>query len=85
MYETEVLKPLPFMGEQATIIPWHGHEGNGTQTKMLFPPHDPAIKDYPWSWERLQREGYINITCKNSPSGKLLVSPDGKTVAPKIV
>lgn len=85
MYEIEVLKPLPFMGEEATIIPWHGHQGNGTQTKILFPPYDPVIKDYPWSWERLQREGYINITYKNSPSGKLLVSSDGKAVVPKTV
>ena len=44
VYEIEILKPLPFAGEEADIIPWHGHNGNGVQTKMLFPPYDPLIR-----------------------------------------
>jgi len=79
MYEIEVLKPLPFMGEQATIIPWHGHEGNGTQTKMLFPPRDPTTGKFPWDWQELERKNYVKITYKSSPNGKFLISPDGKT------
>jgi len=80
MYDIEVLKPLPFTGEEAEIIPWHGHAGNGTQTKMLFPPKDPSTGNYPWDWQKLQDEGYVKITYKSSPSGKFNVSPDGQTV-----
>lgn len=42
VYEIELIKPLPFTGEEAEIIPWHGHTGNGVQTQMLFPPKDPV-------------------------------------------
>jgi hypothetical protein len=77
MYEVEILKPLPFKGEEADIIPWHGHMGNGVQTKMLFPPFDPAINGYPWDWKKLEQEGYVKITYKNSPNGKFTISPDG--------
>ena len=77
MYEVKILKPLPFKGEEADIIPWHGHVGNGVQTKMLFPPFDPALNDYPWDWKKLEQEGYVKITYKSSPNGKFNISPDG--------
>ncbi|HEX8327878.1 MAG TPA: type VI secretion system tube protein TssD [Hymenobacter sp.] len=80
MYEIKVLKPFPFQGEEADIIPWHGHEGNGVQTRMLFPPKDPATGQFPWTWQRLQKEKYIEIKYKSSPSGKFLISPDGTSL-----
>ena len=79
MYEIEVLKPLPFPGEEAEIIPWHGHMGNSTQTRMVFPPKDPITGKYPWDWEALEEKGYVKITYKKSPSGKFSISSDGKT------
>ncbi|MDQ2772126.1 MAG: TNT domain-containing protein, partial [Bacteroidota bacterium] len=84
-YEIELLKPLPFAGEEADIIPWHGHTGNGVQTKMLFPPRDPVTGEFPWNWAELKRKGYIKITYKNSPSGKFLISPDGATAILKSI
>ena len=79
MYKIEVLQPFPFAGEESDIIPWHGHAGNGVQTRMLFPPEDPVTKSYPWSWADLEEKGYVKITYGHSPSGKFLVSPDGST------
>ena len=85
MYKIEVLKPFPFPGEESDIIPWHGHAGNGIQTRMLFPPEDPVTKSYPWSWADLEEKGYVKITYGHSPSGKFLVSPDGRTAIAKTV
>lgn len=85
VYEIQILKPLPFLGEQASIIPWHGHPGNGMQTKILFPPRDPATGAFPWDWQALERKGYVKINYKNSPSGKFSISPDGKTATPTSV
>ena len=85
MYTVEVLAALPFAGEEADIIPWHGHAGNGVQNRLLFPPWDPVTKAYPWSWADLEEKGYVKITYKSSPSGKFLISPDGKTATAKSV
>ena len=76
-YEIEILKPLPFDGEEADIIPWHGHTGNGVQTKMLF-PRDPVTGGYPWSWKILEEQGYIKIRYKDSPSGKFEILPNNQ-------
>jgi hypothetical protein len=77
-YEIEVLKPLPFAGEEADIIPWHGHSGNGVQTKMLFPPKDPTTGEFPWSWKKLEEQEYIRVKYKESPSGKFEILPDNQ-------
>lgn len=80
MYEIEVLKPFPFSGEEADIIPWHGHEGNGTQTKMLFPPRDPVTGNFPWDWQIPEEQEYVRITYKSSPSGKFDILADNQAV-----
>ncbi|RZK22014.1 MAG: hypothetical protein EOO56_10020 [Hymenobacter sp.] len=77
-YEIELLKPLPFAGEEADIIPWHGHTGNGVQTKMLFPPKDPTTGEFPWSWKKLEEQGYIRINYTDSPSGKFEILPNNQ-------
>jgi len=72
-YEIEVLEELPFTGDLADIIPWHGYEGKGKQMKFNFPKE--------WdleTWSRLQRDNKIKITIKSSPSGKYDILPDGK-------
>ena len=74
-YEIEVLKDLPFKGEQAKVIPWHGYKGNGVQTQFKFP-------DNSWNLGNLQRDGYIKITIKSSPSGKYDVL-SGNTIKPR--
>ena len=79
MYEIEIIEPLPFPGEEADIIPWHGHEGNGTQNKMLFPPRDPVTGEFPWDWAKLEKERYVRITYKSSPSGKFEILPNNQT------
>ena len=84
MYEIRLLKELPFPGEESEIIPWHGHTGNGVQTRMLFPPKDPITGQYPWSWDELERKGYIKIIYKASPSNKFLIFPDGSTIVANI-
>ena len=72
-YEIEILEELPFTGELADIIPWHGYEGLGEQMKFGFPTE--------WgrdTWAKLIREDKVRITIKSSPSGKYDVLPDGK-------
>lgn len=65
-YEVEILKDLPFKGEQARIIPWHGWKGEGVQTRFNF---SPDLQD----WDKLITKGYIQIKLKSSPSSKFEV------------
>ncbi len=73
-YEIKVLKQLPFKGEEATVIPWHGHVGNGLQLELKFP------KNSDWTWKKLIDEGYVEIKPISSPSGKFEVLPNGRII-----
>ena len=71
-YEIEILEDLPFMGEKAKVIPWHGYKGNGVQTQFKFPI------DNSLSWQKLEEGGYIKSTLHSSPSGKYEILSENK-------
>lgn len=71
-YEIEILEELPFTGELADIIPWHGYEGLGEQMKFGFPTewgHD--------TWAKLLENKSVKITIKSSPNCKYDILPNG--------
>lgn len=66
-YEIEVLQDLPFGGETADVIPWHGHAGGGVQTNWHIPANPNSPKGYPYTWNDLAKMGYIKVTIKSTP------------------
>ncbi len=62
-YQIKVLEDIDFPVEQATIIPWWGHEGNGIQIRF------DKQKDVKWLLERK----YIEVIPISSPNHKLTI------------
>jgi hypothetical protein len=69
-YEIEVLEDLPFGGEMADVIPWHGHSGGGVQTNWHIPVNPNSPKGFAYTWNDLANMGYIKVTIKSTPIGK---------------
>ncbi|KAA2238702.1 DUF4237 domain-containing protein [Chitinophaga agrisoli] len=68
-YQMKVLKDFDFPVEQATIIPWWGHEGEGIQIRF------EKQKDVKW----LAENGYIEVVPVSSPKGQAAAHTDANT------
>lgn len=67
-FRIEIMKDLPFMGQEASIIPWFKQPGLGKQVMWKIPIDTST--GYPTTWNKLAEEGFIKITIISSPSGK---------------